>query len=107
MVGLTEAECKTEGIPAKAGKCTMFGNAKTVIMDGDRSFMKVVAHADTHKVLGAQLMCEHATDMISQVAQAIANGMTAQQLLLAMRPHPTFEEVLSEALEELVSKLEK
>jgi hypothetical protein len=30
-----------------------------------------------------------------------------EQLLLAMRPHPTFEEVLSEALEELVSKLEK
>jgi len=107
VVGLTEAECKAEGIPAKAGKCTMFGNAKTVIMDGDRSFMKVVAHAETHKVLGAQLMCEHATDMISQIAQAIANDMTAQQLLLAMRPHPTFEEVLTEALEELVAKLNK
>ena len=63
--------------------------------------------AETHKVLGAQLMCEHATDMISQVAQAIANDMTAEQLLLAMRPHPTFEEVLSEALEDLVEKLNK
>jgi dihydrolipoamide dehydrogenase len=52
-------------------------------------------------------MCEHATDMISQVAQAIANDMTAEQLLLAMRPHPTFEEVLSEALEDLVEKLNK
>ena len=58
-------------------------------------------------VLGAQLMCEHAAEMISQVAQAIANGMTAEQLLLAMRPHPTFEEVLSEALEDLVEKLNK
>ena len=107
VVGLTEAECKAEGIPAKVGKCTMFGNAKTVIMDGDRSFMKVVANAETHEIVGAQLMCEHATDMISQIAQAIVNKMTAQQLLLAMRPHPTFEEVLSEALEDLVAKLNK
>lgn len=50
-------------------------------------------------------MCEHATDMIGQLSQAIANGMTARQLLAAMRPHPTFEEALGEALEELVAKL--
>ncbi len=106
VVGLTDAECKEREIPAKSGKCAMYGNAKTVIMDGDRAFMKVVAHAETGKILGAQLMCEHATDMISQLSQAIANGMTAQQLLLAMRPHPTFEEVLSEALEDLIAKLE-
>ena len=33
--------------------------------------------------------------------------MTPRQLLLAMRPHPTFEEALSEALEDLASKLER
>ena len=69
--------------------------------------MKVVAHAESHMILGAMLMCEHATDMISQIAQAMANQMTAEQLLLAMRPHPTFEEALSEALEDLVAKLNK
>ena len=66
---------------------------------------EVVAHAQTGVLLGAQLMCEHATDMIGQLSQAIANGMTARQLLAAMRPHPTFEEALGEALEELVAKL--
>lgn len=43
--------------------------------------------------------------MISQLSQAIANHMTAEQLLRAMRPHPTFEEALTEALEDLVNKL--
>ena len=105
MVGITDAEAKAAGIPAKNGKCTLFGNAKTVIMEGDRSFMKVVAHAETHRLLGAQLMCEHCTDMISELAQAIANNMTVEQLLLAMRPHPTFEEALTEALEDLAAKL--
>ena len=43
--------------------------------------------------------------MISQISQAMANHLTAEQLLLAMRPHPTFEEAMTEALEDLVKKL--
>ena len=107
VVGMTDAEAKAANLPVKAGKCTMFGNAKTVILDGERSFMKVVANAETGEIVGAQLMCEHATDMISQLAQAMANHMTAQQMLKAMRPHPTFEEAMTEALEDLCKKLEK
>ena len=102
---MTEADAKMRDIPVKVGKCTLFANARTMIAGTGRSFMKVVAHAQTGVLLGAQLMCEHATDMIGQLSQAIANGMTARQLLAAMRPHPTFEEALGEALEELVAKL--
>ena len=107
VVGLTEAEAKAQGIPVKTGKCVMGGNARTLIEDPGRSFMKVLAHSDTGEILGAQLMCLGAPDMISQISEAIANHMTPRQLLLAMRPHPTFEEALSEALEDLASKLER
>mgnify|MGYP000455844309 CR=1 FL=1 len=78
---------------------------------GDRDGVRCAVHTSmalavlSGVLLGAQLMCEHATDMIGQLSQAIANGMTARQLLAAMRPHPTFEEALGEALEELVAKL--
>ena len=78
-VGLTEAEAKERGIPVKTGKCLMGGNARTVIADPG--------------------------DIIGQLGQAIANGMTPGQLLAAMRPHPTYEEALSEALESLAGKL--
>ncbi len=104
-VGLTESEAKEAGIPAKAGKCVMFSNARTMIADPGRCFMKVVARTDTREIIGAQLMCEHSTDMISQISQAIANHMTVEQLMKAMRPHPTFEEALGEALMELSAKL--
>ena len=104
-VGLTEAEAKERGIPVKTGKCVMGGNARTVIADPGRCFMKVTAHAETGAILGAQLMCPNASDIIGQLGQAIANGMTPGQLLAAMRPHPTYEEALSEALENLASKL--
>lgn len=104
-VGLTETEAKKAGIPVKVGKCVMGGNARTLIADPGRSFMKLVANAQTHALLGAQLMCVNSTDMISQLSQAIENHMTPDQLLLAMRPHPSFEESLTEALEDLMGKL--
>jgi len=105
VVGITEAEAKEAGIPARAGKCVMFGNARTLIEDPGRCFMKIVANQETREILGAQLMCEHSTDIISQISQAMANHLTVDQLLLAMRPHPTFEEAMTEALEDLKTKL--
>jgi len=107
VVGMTEAEAKAAGIAAKTGKCVLGGNARTLIEDPGRSFMKVVAEVGTGRLLGAQLMCLNAADMISQIAQAIANGMTAGELLRAMRPHPSYEEALTDALRELTAKLQK
>ena len=107
VVGITDAEAKANGIPVKVGKCVMGGNARTLIADPGRSFMKIVAHAETGEILGAHLMCPNSTDMISQISEAMANHMTVAQLLLAMRPHPTFEEALTEALLDLQAKLAK
>ena len=99
------AAAKERGIPAVVGKCTMFGNARTVIEDPGRCFMKIVAHAETHEILGASLMCQHASDMISQISAAMVNHQTAEELRRVMRPHPSFEEAMTEALDALASKL--
>ena len=105
VVGMTEAEAKEAGIPVKVGKHVMFDNAKTLIADPGRCFMKFVVNAETRELLGAQLMCEHSSDMIGGVSQALANHMTVEQFKLAIRPHPSFEEAMTAALEELSEKL--
>ena len=105
MVGLTEAEARERGISTVSGKCTLFSNARTIIEDPGRCFMKLVARTDTHELIGAQLMCQHASDMISQISTAMVNRLTAEQLLAVMRPHPSFEEALGEAVENLAAKL--
>ena len=106
-VGITADEAKAAGREVAVGKYVMFGNGKTVIVDGDRAFMKIVADKETHKIVGAQLMCEHATDMISELSAAIVNGLTAEQMRAVMRPHPTFEEGIGDALDNLLEKLNK
>ena len=50
-------------------------------------------------------MCANATDMISEISSAIANGLTVKQLLRSMRPHPTFNEALTDALNDADRKL--
>lgn len=97
-VGMTEAEAKNAGIAVRTGKFSMAANGKSVITGQDRSFAKIVAD-ESGRIIGAQLMCGRATDMIGELAVAVANGLTVEQMGSAIRPHPTFEEAISEALE--------
>ena len=106
-VGLTADEAKAAGRAVAVGKYVLFSNGKTVIRDGDRAFMKIVADRESRAIVGAQFMCEHATDMISELAAAIVNGLTVEQMLRVLRPHPTFEEGVQDALEDLRAKLDK
>ena len=99
QVGLTADDCKARGIPFAAGKCVMGGNGRTLIAGGKRGFLKLVFHAQTHALLGACLYCCRATDLISELTLAVTLGLTAEQLLRPVRPHPTFSEAVTEAVE--------
>ena len=98
-VGRTEAQCKGEGIPVRTGKYLMSGNGRSLIAGADRGFIKVVAHAGTGVVLGAQLMCERATDLVGAFTTAVAERRTLEELAAVIRPHPSFSEGVSEAVE--------
>ena len=100
-VGLTEDEAKEEGISVKVGKFIMSANGKSLISQEERGFIKVVVQEGTDRILGAQMMCARATDMIGEFGTAIAGEMSAKQLLVSMRAHPTYNEGVAEALEEL------
>ncbi len=98
-VGLTEDEARSRGIAVRVGKYPMMGNGKTVIVGGERGFIKVVADEASGVLLGATLLCERATDMVGELTSAIVNRLTVEDLLRAIRPHPTFAEGIGEALE--------
>lgn len=98
-VGLTEEEAKEQEIPVKVGKYLMAGNSKSMIDYEDQGFIKVIVSEEDEKILGIQMICGRATDLISEFAPAIANDATLEDLLKAMRPHPTYCEGITEALE--------
>ena len=104
-VGLSEEEARMYGVPVRCGKCVMSSNGQSIIRKEKVGFIKVVFAADSDVLLGAQMLCPRATDMIGEMATAIANGLTSTQLTYAMRAHPTFNEAISEAVEN--SRLQK
>ncbi len=98
-VGLTEEEAKRKGVPIRCGRYVMDVNGQSIISKEEQGFIKILFAADSDVILGAQLMCPRATDMIGELATAIANGLTSAQLMYAMRAHPTYNEAISCAVE--------
>lgn len=99
-VGMTADEAKKAGVKVIALKYPMGANGKTVLSLQERSFIKVIAEAETKRVLGAQMMCARATDMISQFTQAIANKLTLEDMGKVIYPHPTFSEAIGKTVEQ-------
>lgn len=100
-VGLTEEAAKERGINVKTGKASMLANGKSMLSLQDRGFIKVVYDVDHDCLVGAQLMCARATDMVNELGTAIVNKLSRHQLAAVIRPHPTFGEAVTEAIEDL------
>ena len=98
-VGRTEAQCKEAGIPVKTAKYLTGSNGRSLIAGAGRGFIKVVYDGESGVILGAQLLCERATDLVGEFASAVSRGETLEDMARVIRAHPTFAEAVGEAAE--------
>ncbi len=101
-VGLTESEAKAQGMTVRTAKALTGANGKCLVEGSESGFVKLVADADAGTILGAQLVCPRATDLVAELALAISLGCTATQLAAVIHPHPTVSELVSSAARALV-----
>lgn len=101
QVGMTEAQAKDAGIEVVRAKSLASANGKCLIEGVDVGMAKLVAEKGTGRILGAQLVCPHATDMIAELALAIKGELTAADLVSAIHPHPTVSEMVRDAAAQL------
>ena len=99
IVGKREAELRAEGTPYRVGTFPVSASGKARTMEESVGFAKVLVHAETHHVLGMALYCPEATDLVMESVLAVQLGLTAEQLLEAIHPHPTMTEMVLEATE--------
>ena len=97
VVGMTADEAKEAGIAVVSKKYPMSANGKTVIAGLDRGFVKLVAREEDHVLIGAHLLCGRASDLIGELAVAIGQGMTLEEVGDIIHPHPSFVESIMEA----------
>ena len=99
-VGITEQAAKEMGMKVRCGVYSMNDNGKSIITRKEDGFIRLIFEVYSHTLVGAQIVCPRATDMIGEMATAIANGLTAAQLSKAMRAHPTYSEGIAAAIED-------
>jgi dihydrolipoamide dehydrogenase len=96
-VGKTEEQLKKAAVPYKAGKFNFMGNGRARAMDETEGFVKVLAHADTDRLLGVHIVGPRASDMIAEAVTAMSFMGTARDLGMQFHAHPTLSEALKEA----------
>lgn len=96
-VGLTEEGAKASGRKIKVGKFPLMGNARAKAMLQAEGFVKLIADADTDRILGCHIIGPGAGEMIHEVCVAMEFGAAAQDLALTCHAHPTVSEAVREA----------
>lgn len=98
--GWTEAECKAKGFnELKIGKFPFAANGRAVSLMETDGFVKIIADAKTHVVLGVHVVGPEASNIISEAALAIEMGARLEDMALTIHPHPTLGETMMEAAE--------
>src|SRR6266568_3004755 len=96
-VGKSEEQLKSEGISYAAGKFSFIANGRAKCMDETDGFVKVLAHAETGRVLGIHIVGPRASDMIAEAVTVMTYGGSAADIALTFHAHPTLSEALKEA----------
>ncbi len=96
-VGLTEEAAKEAGHTVKVGNFPMMANSRAKTNREPEGFVKIIADAETDRVLGAWCVASLAGTMIAQIAQAMEFGATSEDIAYTCHAHPTHSEAIKEA----------
>ncbi len=96
-VGKTEQQLKDEGIPYKAGSFPFAANGRAVAMIEPAGFVKVLAHAETDRILGMHLVGANVSELVHEGVLTMEFSGSADDLARICHAHPSLSEVVHDA----------
>ncbi|HUQ68503.1 MAG TPA: dihydrolipoyl dehydrogenase [Planctomycetaceae bacterium] len=96
-VGKTEEQLKQDEIPYRKGMFPFMANGRAKALGMTEGRVKILAHAETDRVLGVHILGPRAGDLIAEAAVAIEFGATAEDIARSSHAHPTLAECMKEA----------
>jgi len=96
-VGQSEEQLKAKGIAYKVGTFPFTANARAKAIGTTEGLVKVIADAQTDRILGVHIVGPRASDMIAEAVVAMEFGGSAEDLARSFHAHPTLSEVMREA----------
>ena len=98
-VGLAEADAFAEGRKIRVTKVPFSSNAKALILNDPRGFVKILSDPATGVVLGGSIVGRNAAELISVIALAVTAGLRVSDIDESLLVHPALAEALAEAAE--------
>jgi len=108
-VGLTEQQARDRCVAAgkdpqqsvKVGRFRYGGLGKAQATGDIQGLLKVVADAESDRILGVHILGAHAADLVHEAALAMHLGATVSRVAEMIHAHPTLAEGLMEAMEDV------
>ena len=95
--GKTEAELKAADIPYKTGSFPFAAVGRAVAMNETAGQVKVIAHAETDRILGVHMVGPNVSELIAEAVVAMEFHGSAEDLARIVHAHPTLSEAVHEA----------
>jgi dihydrolipoamide dehydrogenase len=96
-VGKTEEQIKASGEPYNIGTFPFAASGRAMAANETQGLVKIIAHAETDRILGCHIVGPSAADLVQQVAIAMEFGSSAEDLGMMVFGHPTLSETIHEA----------
>ncbi|MCB1690808.1 MAG: dihydrolipoyl dehydrogenase [Halioglobus sp.] len=96
-VGRTEQELTADGVEYKIGVFPFAASGRALAANDAEGMVKLIAHAETDRILGCHILGASAADLVQQVVIAMEFGSSAEDLALTVFGHPTLSEAVHEA----------
>lgn len=96
-VGKTEQELKSAGVAYRTGQFPFMANGRARALGETSGFVKVLADADTDRILGVHMMGPYVSEMIAEAVVAMEFAASSEDLARIIHAHPSLSEVLHEA----------
>ena len=97
-IGLSEAEARKKGMNIKVNKLPVAAIPRARTLGDTDGLFKVVADADTDKILGCTLFGPESSEVINLVAMAIKTGQEYTFLRDFIFTHPSMSEALNDLM---------
>jgi dihydrolipoamide dehydrogenase len=97
VVGKSEEELKEAGLAYKVGKFPFTANGRAKVNLTTDGFVKILADAQTDRVLGVHILGPDAGNMIAEAAVAMEFGASSEDIARTCHAHPTLTEAVKEA----------
>lgn len=97
VVGLTPEQAKAQGLETKVASFPFAANGRALTLEAPEGFVRVVARADDHRILGWQATGQQVAELATAFSHSLEMGMQLEDVAATLHPHPTLGEAVQEA----------